>query len=572
MGPLQILGETLASSRCFSNWCLSALLGAALPLQSALPLDFAIPAKSASPARSTLPAKPWRTLENRKASISKIEIEIGNVFDLKNPNENVMIGRLANRFHAPTREAVIRKVLLFVEGERVRERRIYETERLLRALPFVKSARIDPVVQPDGSVVARVRVQDAWTTQLNATYQSVGGQKSMGLGVDEKNFMGMGKSVAFDYSKDHERTAWGLTYGDPQLFGSRWTLATHIQYLSDGYQRSFNLERPFFALDTPWSTNLALSQRRASFSIYDRGQEVYRAPLVQNEIRLGVSKALYESEERVWRGGLLLKKQGTNYGLITEINPPELLPPPALFDRRLRGPAITLSTQKDAWESFEDLRGMDIQEDYNLAWTGDLEFGTYTKALGSSVTSPFFRIQAGRGWSSSSDELLLLAAAWEGRKPATGLEDSHLALSATGYHKLAANQILAGFAAVDLACRPDPERWYYIGGDQGMRGYPNQIHPGDARWILSLDYRLLTDQRYWGLVRLGYSVFADLGSVRRLDGLGWSRTYSDVGVGLRLGNLKSSMSRVILISVAVPLTREAYQARWQFTIGNALRF
>jgi hemolysin activation/secretion protein len=125
---------------------------------------------------------------------------------------------------------------------------------------------------------------------------------------------------------------------------------------------------------------------------------------------------------------------------------------------------------------------------------------------------------------------------------------------------------------VDQAQRPDPETWYYLGGDQGLRGFPNQLHPGDARWTASFDYRLLTERRWWGLVRLGYTAFLDLGSVRRMDGQGWSRTYSDVGVGLRLGNLKSSAGRVILLSVAMPLNREPYQSRWQFTIGNAMRF
>jgi hemolysin activation/secretion protein len=125
---------------------------------------------------------------------------------------------------------------------------------------------------------------------------------------------------------------------------------------------------------------------------------------------------------------------------------------------------------------------------------------------------------------------------------------------------------------VDQAKRPDPETWYYMGGDQGMRGFPNQLHPGDARWTASFNYRLLTDQRWWGLVRLGYSAFVDLGSVHRLDGTGWSRTYSDVGLGLRLGNLKSSLGRVILLSIAVPLNREPYQEKRQFTIGNAMRF
>lgn len=524
------------------------------------------------PLQAARPSRPWNVLEAKKASIGKIEVEIGDVFDLAKPEENIWIGRTANSLHASTREAVIRRVLLFSEGEPVRERRIYETERLLRALPFVKEARIDPVIEPDGTVVAKVHVRDAWTTQVSVGFSQVGGQKSMNIGVDEKNFLGTGKSVAWDFAKDHERSTWGLAYGDPQLLGSRWTLKAHTQYLSDGFTRSLQVERPFFALDTPWSAGVGLSQSHNSLSLYDHGQTIYQAPFVQNEVRFFGGKALFESDNRVWRGGLLLKRQDTSYGFITELNPPGTLLPPTLTDRRLRGPALTFSTQEDAFESFVDLQGMDTAEDYNLAWTGDMELGAYSRAWGSTMAAPFFKFQAGKGWSSSSENLTLFAASWAARRPATGLENGHLEFSLVQYLKLTQDQILAGMLTLDRAHRPDPETWYYMGGDQGIRGFPNQLHPGDARWTASFNYRLLTDQRWWGLVRLGYSAFVDLGSVHRMDGQGWSRTYSDVGVGLRLGNLKSSMGRVILLSVAVPLNREPYQARWQFTIGNAMRF
>lgn len=518
------------------------------------------------------PVRPWNALEARKATIGKITVEIGDVFDLSKPAENTWVGRTANHLHSSTREQVIRRVLLFAEGDRVRARRIYETTRLLRALPFVRDASIDPVLQADGTVVALVRVRDAWTTQVNVGYSQVGGQASTNFGVDERNFLGTGKSVAFDLSKDSERSTWGLAYGDPQLFGSRWTLAAHTQYLTDGYVRSIQLERPFFALDTPWSTGVVLSQSHSSLSLYDQGVQIFHVPFIQNEVRLTGELLLGASGDRVWRGGLLLKREDTSYGVITQTGPPGSLSAPLLASRRLRGVALTFSTQKDAFDTFVDLQGTDSPEDYNLAWIGKLELGVYSRSLGSTLAAPFFRIQTGSGWSRSSDDLTLLAASWEGRNPPGGLEDSRLSLSLTKYRKLTEKQILAGLVAVDHARRPDPEHWYYIGGDQGLRGYPNQVHPGDARWTASFDYRLLTDQRWWGIVRMGYSAFVDLGAIRRLDGQGWSRTYADVGVGLRLGNLKSSVGRVILLSVAVPLNREPYQARWQFTVGNAMRF
>ena len=522
--------------------------------------------------KPSAPLEPWRAQEARHATIQTIVVEIGDVFDLKKPAENRWFGRLADRFHASTKETVIRKLLLFKEGDRARAKRIYETERLLRALPFVKDAHIDPVLAPDGTLVARVRVRDAWTTQINANFASVGGQRTMNLGLDEKNFLGLGKSLALDFAKDHERSTSAVTYQDPQLFGSRWTLGLQNQHTSDGLSRSFTLARPFYALDTPWSTTVSMSQQHASLFLYDQGVQIFQTPFLQDDLQWAGAVAFHEAGDRVWRGGLLFNRQDTHYGTLLPSTPPGALAAPVFQQRRLRGPALTLSTQKDAFDSFHDIQGMDTPEDYNLAWNGSLSLGTYRRDLGSSTNAPFFLLQATNGWSSSGDDLSLLTVSWDGRIPRSGLEDSLLGVTFSDYHKITANQIFAGFAAFNVGRSLAPERWLYLGGLQGMRGYPNYLHPGDATWQVSCDYRMLTEQRWWALMRLGYAAFLDVGSVHRLDGLGWSKTYSDMGVELRLGNLKSSLGRVILLSFGVPLNREPYQDRWQFTVGNAMQF
>ena len=523
-------------------------------------------------ARPAPAPRPWKAHEARHARIQKIVIEIGDVFDLANPAENRWYGRLADKLHASTHEAVIRKTLLFQEGDLATVRRIYETERLLRALPFVKDAHITPVTAPDGTLIARVQVRDAWTTQVNANFASVGGQRTMSLGLDEKNFLGMGKSVSLDYAKDPARTTSSLSYLDPQLFGSRWTLGLKDAVLSDGLVRSVNLTRPFYALDTPWSTSVAMSQQHSNLYLYDQGAQIFKAPFFQDDLQWGGARLVHEVGDRVWRAGVIVDRQDTHYGAFTASVPPGILAAPAVVDRRLRGVAATFATQRDAFDSFVDIQGMDTPEDYNLSLNGSLELGYYSPAMGSSMSAPFFLFQAADGWSRSPDDLTLLTVSWDGRMPATGLENSSMSLALSDYHKVTPNQILAAYAAVNLGHRLDPERWYYLGGNQGMRGFPNYLHPGDASWQVSCDYRMLTGQRWGGLVRLGYSAFVDMGAIRQLEGLGWSRVYSDAGLALRLGNLKSSLGRVILVSFGVPLNREPYQNRWQFTIGNTMQF
>jgi hypothetical protein len=83
---------------------------------------------------------------------------------------------------------------------------------------------------------------------------------------------------------------------------------------------------------------------------------------------------------------------------------------------------------------------------------------------------------------------------------------------------------------------------------------------------------MLTEQRWLGLVRLGFVAFADAGAIHRLDGTGWSPLYSDVGAGLRMGDLKSSLGKVILVTVAMPLVRQPGQERWQLLFGNTVTF
>jgi hypothetical protein len=339
--------------------------------------------------------------------------------------------------------------------------------------------------------------------------------------------------------------------------------------------RAFSLGMPFYALDTPWSTTMAMSQGRTGLYLYDQGVQLYQAPLIQSDLKATGALAVGLSGDRVWRAGVLMDREDTSYGTLTASGTPALPPallPPTLSNRRLRGVAFTLATQKDAFQSFHDLLGMDTPEDYNFAWNGSVELGVYSRALGSTAKEPFGQLQATNGWSSSPADLTLLTANLSGRFPGTGVENGQANLLLVHYTMLTDAQILAGLVALDVGRRLDPENWYYLGGDQGLRGYPNQLHPGEARWVTSFDYRYLTEQRWWRVVRLGFAAFVDVGAIKQMDGLGWSKTYADAGVGLRLGNLKSSLGRVIVLNIAAPLSKGPYQSKYQFTVGNTMRF
>jgi hypothetical protein len=233
---------------------------------------------------------------------------------------------------------------------------------------------------------------------------------------------------------------------------------------------------------------------------------------------------------------------------------------------------VSLSYQEDAFGTWRDLLGVDAIEDYNLGWSWEAGLGKHLPAWGSSEAAPWFLGSLGKGWSTGPDNLLLVHAAASGRRGPRGWEDALAALTLTGYWKETPRQITAAWLQLDRACRPDPEDVLYLGANEGLRGIRNFLHPGDTRWLFSLEQRLLTDYRWLGIFRLGFVAFADVGAIHRLDGAGWTSPYPDAGGGLRLGDLKSSLGQVVLITASHPLTRTDGQKGWQLAIGNIVHF
>jgi hypothetical protein len=211
-------------------------------------------------------------------------------------------------------------------------------------------------------------------------------------------------------------------------------------------------------------------------------------------------------------------------------------------------------------------------EDYNQGWEAAVALGSYLKGLGSDVASPFFQAGVAKGWVPGAASLLLFRAQGEGRRECGHWLDASASASFTAYHQGFRAQTQAAYLQVDAVHRPDPEKLLYLGGMDGLRGYGNHLLLGDRRWMASLEERITTPVNWLGILQLGFVLYADAGAIRRSDSGAWSRTYVDVGGGLRLGNLKSSIGRVFLITIAYPLVRDPGTDHHQFVLGNLVKF
>ncbi|HJU84652.1 MAG TPA: hypothetical protein VJ600_10610, partial [Holophagaceae bacterium] len=526
--------------------------------QSPAPAPEPTPASTPTPMQAALAPsrRTWEELDAAGAVLAGIEIRPMQVFDLSKPIENSWVGRTADRIHIQTRPGVIRDGLLFKAGDPVDARLIHESERNLRAYRFVKDALIRPEVDAEGKVHAVVEVQDAWTLKPSVSYEQVGGQRAWSFRVKEQNLFGSGKTLDIGHEQRPERTTTSFIYSDPQFFGSRWAMDLGYEELSDGWARSFHLERPFFSLQTPWAFSAKGQSIKSTLTEYDDGREVYTAPSRLDTVDIQGGPGFWEGGRSAWRLQLLLTARQATYGALTPLDP-GVLQPPDLSPRRFRGAGLSWSFLQDDFDDFHNLAAVRVTENYNLGWEARLDFGAFSKSMGSLVNAAFFRPKVAKGWAPAPGDLVLFRLEGEGRHEPGGWRDTRATGSFTVYHQGLPRQTLAANLTIDLALRPDPEHLLYAGGLDGLRGYGNYLHPGDRRWLFTAEDRILTPTTWlWGILQMGFVAFLDAGAIRRLDGLGWTRTYSDVGGGFRFGDLKSSLGHVVLVTVAFPLTRD----------------
>lgn len=161
---------------------------------------------------------------------------------------------VADHLHANTRNSTVNNYLLFEEGEEYNAQKLYESERLLRAMPFVNRVNIsvsDSTSSKD-SIDVVVKVLDSWSLKPRISYSG----SKIGLGVTEENVLGLGHTLDFLYRNDSKEkqdyllgsyTTYNLlgTYINAQLLGER--------DFSKNERINFSLRRDFFSPLTKWA-------------------------------------------------------------------------------------------------------------------------------------------------------------------------------------------------------------------------------------------------------------------------------------------------------------------------------
>jgi hypothetical protein len=483
--------------------------------------------------------------------IGGIIIRNENIFDLDDPEENNWLFRLANNLHIRTRPSVVADQLLFRTGDRYDRQLLEESARILRSNRYLYDAWVQPVANRDGQVDIEVRTRDVWTLRPGISFERKGGRNTTSFSIEEVNLLGRGSEIRIARTSTPDRDENLLEYTDPHLFRT-WTRANVLLAdASDGRRLHFLLERPFYALQTPWATGVLAADEKRIDSLYQGGDIVSQFRTRAKLLRLygGRSGGLRDRWVRRWTFGATWDESR-----FSALNG-EPVPAPIPGDRVLAYPWVGIEIIEDDFEEARNRNQIERTEDFFLGTRFGATLGYANPAFGADRHAIPFSSLLENGFSLGKEWILTLVTTADGRIENGKTQDTILSAIVRQYVRQSEKWLFYTSLSGSRAFRPDNDRQILLGGDTGLRGYPMRYQAGDRRFLLTLEQRYFTDWYPFRLFRIGAAAFFDMGRA-------WGESpaeppapgfLKDVGLGLRIGMARSGLGNVIHVDVAFPL-------------------
>ena len=510
-------------------------------------------------------------LEAAGAVVGAIEIRVYDVFNTDDPKENNLLFRAANRVHIRTREGVVRRELLFREGDPYSGRLLAESERLLRAAEFLYDARVLPLRYADHRVDVLVVTRDVWTLQVGFGLGRSGGENKFRVGIQDANFLGLGKDLTVQRSDDVDRTSILYRYRDPNLMGRRMTMRLAYQDNSDGFLRDVALARPFYSLDSRRAAGVEAYDYDRVDPLYTLGEVRERFRHVEEfvEFHAGLSAGLREGRTERWSVGLTYEDH--RFSPAAGYEAPLSLP----GDRKLVYPWVGFALLEDRYDKRRNLDLIQRTEDLNLGTDFRIRLGWSSESFGADRDQAILSTSLDAGFNPGGSRILLAhlhaSGRWGSGETENLLVGGTLRYFVPTYSENQLHLLVQG----DLAGNLDRENQLLLGGDSGLRGYPLRYQEGNRRYLVTLEHRFYTRLHVLRMVRVGAAVFFDAGEAWFSGPAGDEHELGllkDVGFGLRLGSTRSSQGSMVHVDLAFPLDGDPSIDSVQFLVTTRERF
>ncbi len=516
--------------------------------------------------------------------IESVQIVRLPVFDEDDP-----VPDFVNALHAQTRQHVIRRELLFRDGDRYSGERVQETIRNLQLLPQFGVVVVVAVRSPNPDRVrVVVIVRDVWS--LRANYSLEGRPTSINyllLNLSEDNFLGTRTRVGGLFTLQPDRYSGGGLLVHPRVLGSKVDVAAQGRVFvnlesgkAEGSTGTLAVYRELLALSDKWAFLVGSGWLVEQTRIFSD-----RVPYLTKS---GVPLAYHSS---VVRGGAELTRSFGNWLKVdltfgVELNrrkfeatrrPQDSAAAYAEFlrndvpvsDTRL-SPFVLLEHRTARYLATRDVETLALQESFALGPVAALRLYPAARSLGSS--RDLLGSVAWVGYTAALKDGLLrglvssnIEATPDARQQASAQTALRVVSPRWGFARLVLDSALVSTYQNYL------NRKLALGGDTRPRGYRSASLRGDSGFAASVEARS-SSVNVWS-ARVGVVAFYDVGGAGRQ--VADIKLKQSVGAGVRI--LFPQVNRqVFRVDWAAPLSAvdSLHQARplpgaIYFTFGQA---
>ena len=493
--------------------------------------------------------------------IRAIRIDARNIFSTDDSLIPRPVRAVGNAVHWQTRESIVRLDLLFAVGEPCEPRRLRETERLLRARPYIRSALVVAVPTADSGVTIVVETRDELSLEGRLRVSRGGDFPVKHVSFGDENVFGRGLRIQTQYSDLGRRASFETNLLDHHIFGHRIEVEVDGGKTEVGPVAEETLRRAFESDFDRLAWRESIRYRKEPFALVSTALGVVLQPLVATGEEGGLATRIGRPG-RLQVFGLAL----ANDRLHVEGAP--LAPTPALDsaaaarlagrfqERRVVRAHLLLGARAITFHAHRGLDAVRAIEDAPQGIQAGLVLGKSLFGGGGLEHDWFSAMELSTGSDVHGWLLVFTHAKLEGRYvQSAGRWDGVLADGEVLVYDIgpSVTTVLAVNAAGGWETRTPFQ--LLLAGSDGLRGYGSSAVPVGRRIVLR------AEQRYFLGNVLG---FADAGAALFVEtGRGWAGDAAfgestgmlgDVGVGLRVAAPRGSR-RTYRLDLAVPLSR-----------------
>jgi hypothetical protein len=498
--------------------------------------------------------------------IERVDVVVLDVFDEHDP-----VPDFFNVFHTMSRKGVIRNELLFHEGQRYVSTRVDESARNLRLLEQQLSLVL--VLPLRGSTPDRVRVvvivKDIWSLRLNNKFSvTTGGLQTLTLQPSEQNLAGLHTVLAAEFTLAPDKYSLGGFLGQRRILGTSLfaALSSSVVYgresgKAEGSRGSFVFGDPLRQSRQRWAYGVGVfwDDEMLRHLLPSGNTQRYDAPSTLPEERMPVEYRAqrYIGGYEVVRSLGVEQKYDLSFGVEVDRRQNRHRLVPGASDQAERdfqrawvpvsdtraSPFAQLRTHQERYLRTSELETLALEEDVRLGPELLLRAYPASSRLGSTRNLLGLVSGASVTWALGDGVLRVVGM----NRMEYALDRRHDA-SAVGGVRLASPRTVLGRLHLDGLVNARYEnylnRYYEIGGDTRLRGYPQAGYAGSPAGPLAMAFNAEFRTRSIEIlsVHTGLAAFYDAASVttRFRD----VRPKQAVGLGLRF--LMPQFDRVVL--------------------------